>query len=80
MAIKKEIIEGTKIFNEIDSSNLKKTEYDTATKKVIVEFKNGTRYEYSDVPHKTYTQFRMSESQGKFFNSNIGRTFKYIKL
>ncbi|MDA9279986.1 KTSC domain-containing protein [bacterium] len=80
MAIKKEIIEGTKIFNEIDSSNLKKTEYDTATKKVIVEFKNGTRYEYSDVPHKTYTQFRMSESQGKFFNSNIGRTFKYVKL
>jgi hypothetical protein len=80
MAIKKEIIEGTKIFNEIDSSNLKKTEYDTATKKVIVEFKNGTRYEYSDVPHKTYTQFRMSESQGKFFNSNIGRAFKYVKL
>ena len=71
MAIKKEIIEGTKIFNEIESSNLKKTEYDTSTKKVIVEFKNGTRYEYSDVPHKIYTQFRMSESQGKFFNSNI---------
>ena len=33
MAIKKEIIEGTKIFNEIESSNLKKTEYDTSTKK-----------------------------------------------
>ena len=49
-------------------------------KKVIVEFKNGTRYEYSDVPHKIYTQFRMSESQGKFFNSNIGRAFKYVKL
>jgi hypothetical protein len=80
MAIKKETIKGTKIFNEIDSSNLIKTEYDTLTKKVIVEFKNGTRYEYSDVPHKTYTQFRMSESQGKFFNSNIGRTFKYVKL
>lgn len=80
MAIKKETIQGTKIINEIDSSNLKKTEYDTETKKVIVEFKNGTRYEYSDVPHKIYTQFRMSESQGKFFNSNIGRTFKYVKL
>ena len=80
MAIKKEIIEGTKIFNEIESSNLKKTEYDTSTKKVIVEFKNGTRQEYSDVPHKIYTQFRMSESQEKFFNSNIGRAFKYVNL
>lgn len=80
MAIKKEIIEGTKIINEIESSNLTRTEYDTETNKVIAEFKNGTRYEYSDVPHKLYTQFRMSESQGKFFSSSIARTFKYKKV
>lgn len=80
MAIKKEIIEGTKIINEIESSNLARTEYDTETNKVIAEFKNGTRYEYSDVPHKLYTQFRMSESQGKFFSSSIARAFKYKKV
>jgi hypothetical protein len=80
MSIKKEEIIGTKIINEIESSNLVKTEYDTETKKVIAEFKNGTKYEYQEVPHKIYTQFRMSESQGKFFSSNIARTFKYKKL
>jgi hypothetical protein len=80
MSIKKEEIIGTKIINEIESSNLVKTEYDTETKKVIAEFKNGSKYEYQDVPHKIYTQFRMSESQGKFFSSNIGRVFKYTKL
>ncbi len=32
MAIKKEEIIGTKIINEIDSSNLTRTEYDTETK------------------------------------------------
>ena len=71
MAIKKEIIQGTKIINEVDSSNLAKTEYDTETSKLVVEFKNGAKYEYDEVPHKIYTQFRMAESQGKYFNLNI---------
>ncbi len=80
MGIKKETISGTKIINEIDSSNLSKTEYDTETKKLIVEFKSGLKYEYDEVPHQLYTQFRMSESQGKFFSSKISKTFKYRKL
>jgi aspartokinase-like uncharacterized kinase len=80
MAILKEEIQGTKIINEIKSSNIKKTEYDTETKKLIVEFNNGFKYEYADVPHQVYTKFRMSESQGKFFTTNISKTFKYKKL
>ncbi len=80
MAITKEEILGTKILNEIDSSNLVRTEYDTVSKKMIAEFKNGTRYEYENVPHEKYTQFRMSQSQGNFFNKNISKTYKYIKL
>jgi hypothetical protein len=80
MGIKKETILGTKIINEIDSTNLVKTEYDTETSKLVVEFKNGTKYEYDDVTHKTYTQFRMAESQGKFFNTNISKVHKYKKV
>jgi len=80
MAITKEEIKGTKIINEVQSSNLVKTEYDTETKKLVVEFKNGMKYEYDDVPHQTYTQFRISESQGKFFNTKISKAFKYKKL
>lgn len=80
MAVKREIIEGTKILNEIESSNITRTEYDTATKKMIAEFKNGVRYEYDEVPHAMYTKFRMSESQGKFFNSEIAKKFKYKKV
>lgn len=80
MAVKKEEIIGTKIINEIDSSNLVKTEYDTATSVLVVEFKNGMKYQYDEVPHQTYTRFRMSESQGKFFNSEISKKYKYTKL
>lgn len=79
MAILKEEIQGTKIINEISSSNIKKTEYDTETKNLLVEFNNGAKYLYEEVPHQIYTQFRMSESQGKFFNSNISKVFKYKK-
>ena len=79
MAITKEIIRGTKIINEIKSSNVKNTEYDLDSKKLLVEFNNGIKYEYEDVPHKIYTQFRMAESQGKFFSTNIAKSYKYVK-
>ena len=80
MAIAKEEIKGTKILNEIKSSNIKKTEYDTETKDLVVEFNNGFRYEYKNVPHNLYTQFRKAESQGKFFTTEISKKFSYKKL
>lgn len=80
MGITREEIRGSKIINEIQSSNLKRTEFDTESKELVVEFNNGLRYLYEGVPHQIYTQFRMSESQGKFFNSKIAKTFKYKKL
>lgn len=80
MAITKEEIRGTKIINEIKSSNIRKTEYDTETKKLIIEFNNLTRYEFEEVPHQIYTKFRLSESQGKFFSTDISKKYKYKKL
>jgi len=80
MAITKETIQGTKIICEILSSNIKGAEYDTETKNLIIEFNNGAKYEYSEVPHQTFTQLRMSESQGKYFSSKISKTFKYKKI
>ncbi len=80
MAILNEQINGTKIINEIQSSNIRKTEYDTQSKDLVVEFNNGLRYSYENVPHQVYTQFRMSESQGKYFNSKIAKSYKYKKL
>jgi hypothetical protein len=80
MSITNEIIVGTKIINEVKSSNLKKTEYDTQTKKMLVEFNNGLKYEYENIDLKIYTKFRMSESQGKFFSTEIAKNYKYKKL
>ena len=80
MAVKREMIMGTKIINEIESSNIKKTTFDTETKSLITEFNNGLVYEYENVPHQIYTKFRMAESQGKFFMSEIAKKYKYKKV
>jgi len=80
MAVKKEMIVGTKIINEIESSNIKKTEYDTETKQLVTEFNNGLKYEYENVPHQIYTKFRLAESQGKYFMSEIAKKYKYKKV
>ena len=80
MGIIKEEIIGTKIINEIQSSNLKKTEYDTETKKMLVEFNNGAKYKYDGVPHQVYTKLRLAESQGKFFTTDIAKKYPYKKL
>lgn len=80
MAITKEILSGTKIINEIKSSNIRRTEYDTDKKTMLVEFNNGSKYEYEEVPHQIYTKFRMSDSQGKFFSTDISKKYKYKKL
>jgi len=80
MAITSEIISGFTILNEVESSNIVRTEYDTSTKKMIAEFKNGMRYEYDNVPHQKYTEFRSAQSQGNYFNKNISKTYPYKKL
>lgn len=80
MGIISETIEGKNISVVVNSSNIKFAQYDTESKSLQVTFNNGLTYEYSDVPWEVFTKFRMSESQGKFFNSNISKTYKYKKI
>ncbi len=80
MAIKSEKIKGKLIINEYDSSNLKYSEYDTTTQELVMEFKKGGKYSYSEVPLKEFTKMRMAESQGSYFSKNISKNYKYKKL
>ena len=80
MAILREEIKGMMIYNVIESSNITESQYDMSTEKMVVTFKNGTKYEYEFVLHKVYAKFRLSESQGKFFTTEISKNYKYKKL
>ena len=80
MSIISEQIKGKIINVDIKSSNLKSASYDTETKILTVTFNNGNIYTYENVPWEVFTKFRMSESQGKFFVSEISRKYTYKKF
>jgi len=80
MSIITEKIEGKYINVDIKSSNLKSAKYDTENKNLEITFNNGSVYEYIDVPWNIFTRLRMSESQGKFFNSDISKKYEYKKI
>jgi hypothetical protein len=80
MGIISEKIEGKMIEVGISSSNLKSAKFNTEDETLLMEFNNGAIYEYEKVPWEIFTKFRMAESQGKYFNGNISRAFKYKKV
>ena len=80
MAILSEQISGTTINVSINSSNIKFASYNTESKILTVTFNLGSIYEYYEVPWVIFTKFRMAESQGKFFNTDISKVYKYKKV
>ena len=80
MAITSEKINGKEILVEIQSSNLKSASYNTEDGTLQVTFNGGGVYEYYKVPWEKFTKFRLAESQGKFFNSDIARSYEYKKV
>ena len=80
MGIISEKIDGKNILVEINSSNLKSAGFNTETETLTITFNNGSIYEYYEFPWDKFTKFRMSESQGKFFTTDISKKYQYKKL
>jgi len=80
IAISSERIEKDIITVDIKSSNIKSASYNTTTKVLIIEFNNNIKYEYENVEWEIFTKFRMAESQGKFFNQKIQKSYKFKKI
>ena len=79
MGIISETINGKLIEVLINSSNLKSASFNTESEDLTVTFNNGAIYEYNKVPWSKFTKFRLAESQGKYFNENIARSYKFTK-
>lgn len=80
MAILKEEISGKTINVHINSSNMKSASYDTETETLSIKFNNDTVYEYYKVPWVIFVKLRTSDSQGKFFSSNIKNNYQFKKV
>jgi KTSC domain len=63
-----------------DSSNIAGFGYDQASQVLTVEFKNGSRYCYYDVPQGIADQMAVAASKGQFHAQNIKGVFRYARV
>ena len=62
----------------VKSSNISRAGYDKNVMRV--QFSNGTKYDYKDVPAAIFNDFMTAKSQGKYFNKNIKTKYTAIKV
>jgi hypothetical protein len=63
-----------------DSSNLAGFDYSKERHVLTVEFKNGGRYNYYDVPDVVFEQMKAAPSKGQFLAQNIKNIYRYAKI
>jgi len=54
--------------------------YDESTRTLAIEFRNGSVYEYFDVPRAVYHALLKSRSIGRYVNANIRDNYRHVQL
>lgn len=65
---------------ELDSSVIRQVGYERDERCLVVQFVNGTRYAYHNVPPKVYQSMLQAWSPGHEFADHIRDKFVYTKL
>jgi hypothetical protein len=64
----------------IESSLFDARHYDGNARKLTLRFRNGTVYEYDDVPAEKHAALIENASPGRYYNEKIKRNFKGRKI
>jgi len=64
----------------VKSSNIYSVGYDTALKILQVEFRDGSIYEYYEVPEKLFNELIKADSKGRFANQYIFYIYRYARV
>lgn len=67
-------------FSPFTSSNVASIRYDSEQSLLEVEFLNGGRYQYFDVPEQVAQEFEQAESKGVFLAQRIKGHFRYSRV
>ena len=59
------------------SSSLAQVAYDPCRSILQVEFRDGTTYQYANVPVETYHDLLQADSKGAYFNRCVRNTFRH---
>ena len=68
------------VFAPFTSSNVAAVRFDRDRSLLEVQFHNGSRYHYFDVPEYVAEAFERAESKGKFLAASIKGHFRYSKV
>lgn len=60
-----------------NSSNISRILYDDQKAELVIEFRKGRPYRYSDVPPEIWNDFVAAPSAGKYFAQYIKGQYKY---
>ena len=66
-------------FITVESSVVESVWYKPSVPTFVVDYVNGSSYEYLDVPYFVFEGFRSAESKGKFINEYIKPNFEAKK-
>lgn len=64
----------------VTSSNIEAIGYDAGSETLQVEFKNGSTYQYFDVPERVFEELRDAGSVGAYLSSNIKGVFRFSRV
>lgn len=62
-----------------ESSNIAQIAYDEANQVLKIEFKNGSLYDYFDVPENVYEGMRNAPSKGQYLAQKIKGIYRYAR-
>jgi hypothetical protein len=62
-----------------ESSNIAGFDYIKERQMLVVEFKNGGRYNYYDVPEIVFEQMKTAPSKGQFLAQNVKGAYRYAR-
>lgn len=66
-------------FETPESSNIARFRYEAETLSLEIEFKDGSVYQYFDVPEPVYDAFCQADSKGKFLHQNLRGVYRYAR-
>ena len=67
-------------FISIESSHISGAYYDLDSSILYFRFKDGSIFEYYDVPEYEYQEFISSDSKGTYAHKNIYKNYKQNKI
>jgi len=66
-------------FITVQSSVIINAWYKPSIASLVIDYQNGSSYEYLNVPYFVFEGFRSAESKGGFINKHIKPNFHYKK-